>query len=249
MPLNSTVRRNLDTLLENSSLQNASSWLLRQCGVTDIRTNGSIPSHGPVLVISNHTSALDTWALFAATPRDDVYTVAISLFKAFGERIRSRCFFVYLSHKPQRYPLDWLRVQCFTLMEGLSREEALEKNREAIRQASKTISQGGVVTIFPTGGEIGSSDNWKPGVGYLIKQITHPDAKIIFAKIDGTDRSDLLRFLHPWVRRLILSDKQIEVTFSPPLPLHSFHKNNTSARDVTNEVKKAYQRHIPTKQS
>ncbi len=88
--------------------------------------------------------------------------------------------------------------------------------------AAAKLNQGELVSIFPTGsaGRNIDGSRWKPGVGYLIKQISNPDASVVFCKISGTHRHDILLFLHPLLRKLIYNKHIVpSVHFFAPVKL------------------------------
>ena len=117
-----------------------------------------------------------------------------------------------------------------------------QKNRNAVQQAAETVSQGCAVSMFPEGvaGKALDNSTWKPGIGFLVKQITDPSTKVVFAHIDGTESKDLYRMLHPALRSLIFSQSHVKVTFADALPLFDLVNQDDDGKVITRTLESVY---------
>jgi hypothetical protein len=106
------------------------------------------------------------------------------------------------------------------------------------------VNEGNVVSVFPTGsvGKVMPGSEWKPGVGYLVKQVKNPKTKIVFAKIIGTKQSDLVAYLRPLIRRLMFRPKPISITFSEPYLLDELVSKADEPKKIAKDLEKHYKK-------
>ena len=217
--------------------------LLQALGVKDIKVKGNLPKTGPVLIVSNHAGVFDSLVLLSQIGREDFYLVALATYKVFQGALAKRLIPIYrkrqLNHKVYEYPLC-LQING-KLPKSYSLEEIRVKNRQSISRAAELINQGKAVSIFPTGSAgkklVGSC--FKPGAGFLIKQITNPKSKLVFAKISGTRMSDLIAYV-PLLRRLFFRSRPIKITFSRPILLSHAVNLSDDAKSITRQLEKLY---------
>lgn len=217
--------------------------MLTELGVKEITVRGSLPPAGPVLIISNHTGVFDSLLLLSNIKRQDFYLIALATYKVFRGELARRCLPIYrrrrLNHKIYEYPLC-LQING-KLPKNFSRAEIKARNRQSIARAAGLINQGKIVSIFPTGdaGKKITGSHWKPGVGFLIKQITNLKTKLVLAKISGTRMSDLIAYV-PLLRRLFFRPRPITITFSQPKLLNKAVNLLTDAKTITRQLEKLY---------
>lgn len=144
-----------------------------------------------------------------------------------------------LNHKIYEYPL------CLEVTghwpESLSRQEIMKRNRVSIIRAAELINRGKAVSIFPTGsaGKKLAGSNWKPGIGFLVKQITNQKTKLVFTKISGTRMSDLMAYV-PLLRRLFFKPRPISLRFSRAMRLNRVLDLSLDAKAITRQLEKLY---------
>ena len=228
-----------DKTASADSLAAASSELLSTVGVT-VESKRFNPKQGPLLIVSNHPGSLDGHVLISTFKNDDFYIIGMASNELMGK--------TYVSHLLPVYGVRRMRDHISALLlENLgtqslnSEEEARSKNRETISKASKLVSSGSSVIILPEGAGGGSTSDrsWKPGVGFLVKQITNPDTKIVFVKITGGSGFDFLRHAKLFIRRL-LGKTNVTVEYSPLLSLFSMINQEDDGKTIAKMLEQIY---------
>lgn len=211
-----------DSGVKKKGIVKASKELLENLDVT---VDGKMsPFKGPIVFVSNHIGGLDSHALMSLISRYDYKIIALSTYHVFGPEYSKRLFPIYRkknwNHAFFEYPLN---IRLDTTVEHLSMEEIRLKNRQTIQDAAAWVSKGGVVSIFPEGnvGKKLDGASWKVGVGHLIVQITNPETKIVFVRIDGSHKSDLFRYIRADLRKIFFRPKTLRIRLSQPVALIS----------------------------
>src|SRR3989344_1481322 len=110
MIFNQEIIQKAIEMSETDGITKATTALLQDLGVTSISVKGSVPSTGPLLIISNHTGIFDSLLLLSTIPRNDYYFIALSTYSIFGERMIERLLPIYrvrhLNHKKFEYTLS-----------------------------------------------------------------------------------------------------------------------------------------------
>jgi hypothetical protein len=229
---------------EKFGLKTATGELLRDLGVTSISKRGVIPNSGPLLIISNHTGIFDSLLLLNQVERNDYFFIALSTYEIFGIKIKEKLIPIYrtrrLNHKIYEYPLSLQINRC--LPEDLPEQEIQFRNRNSITKAAQLINEGNTVSIFPSGsaGKKITKTQWKVGVGYLIKQITNPLTQVVFVHIQGTKQSDIVAYLHPFIRKILFRPRPISIFFSKSYTLTQLIDQKMDAKKITTELEKLY---------
>ena len=245
MIINKPLLKKFSEQAAKIGLPRALRQLLKEVGVPSITQQGDLPQNGPILVISNHIGVFDSPLLLSSIHRDDLYYIALSTHELFGVAMKERLLPIYktvrLNYKLYEYPLYRQIIGAFP--KHFSREEVQKRNRIAISRGARLINQGHAVAIFPSGsvGKRLPNGLWKPGVGYLIKQITNPDTKIVFVRITGTKQRDFAAYLHPFLRKIFFRPQPLSITFSKPYVLRSFIDRNGDAKMITKKIEQYYQ--------
>ncbi|PIY69215.1 hypothetical protein COY90_01990 [Candidatus Roizmanbacteria bacterium CG_4_10_14_0_8_um_filter_39_9] len=238
--LQHTVQRTIEIGLQKATLE-----LLDNLGVTSISKIGNVPEDGPLLIISNHTGVFDSLLLFSQISRADFHFIGLSHYAIFGPKVTERLLPIYrvrkLNHKIYEYPLC-LQINGKKPV-NLTVAEIRLRNKESIRQGAKLINDGNAVSIFPTGGggKALNDSHWKAGVGFLVKQITNPLTRVVFVQIKGTRMSDLVAYLHPFIRKLFFRPRLISIYFSEPRLLTDLVDQKDDGKTIARKLEKIYQ--------
>lgn len=174
----------------------------------------------PVLLISNHPNQAEVLAILAALPqRSDYYLVANHSFFSILPAIDRHLIPVYIAHKSSGIHISWkfILFQKFHRQSVLNENVAHQKNIDSIALASKKLSAGALVQIFPVFDNI--TLNFSPGVGYLLKDSKSiTKIKVVMIHVAGTSDFDYLRLL-PFIGKLL---PPFEITFSSAYPAANF---------------------------
>lgn len=225
--------QDLNTLVEE---------LLKDLGL-QINVVGKIPSDKPLLLISNHPGAIDSFILASFANRTDQYFVGIEKFKLLGEAVKKTLLPVYSSPKIDEKLLNIiLKLMGVDLGEQLSPEKMREKNRETISSAAELVSNGKMVSIFPagSGGKSVEGGQWKAGVGFLAKQIKNPKTEVVFAHLIGTSPTDYLIFAGQLIRKLFYHPQPITIKFSAPVLLSTLIDKKMGGKEIAVVLEKKY---------
>ncbi len=217
----------------------ASRHVLELLGVS-LTVDGSFLKTGSQLVISNHVTVVDIFKMLASIPRDDVYIVSFSLNKVLGHEFSKRLLPIYVSNKEGENIFMRLRLLYWTMKEGnISRQETMRRNRETISQASKLVSQGNTVIIFPSGFSALHKNKWLDGVGYLAKEITDPHASVVFVKMSGRGVPELLRYRSARLIRWLLPTAYAHMRVARPISVNRF-RSLPDGKAITRQLHDAY---------
>jgi 1-acyl-sn-glycerol-3-phosphate acyltransferase len=229
---------------EKYDLRYAVGELWKNLGITSISKKGNLPANGPLIIISNHTGIFDSLLMFSHVERNDLHVVALSTYGIFGSKMKEKLLPIYrvrrLNHKLYEYPL------CLQINgkppENLPEPKIKVKNRKTIGKAAGLVNEGSAISIFPTGsaGKRVKNSNWKAGVGFLVKQITNPQTNVTFACINGTRKSDLVAYLHPFISKILFKPQPISITFSKPQLLRELTNPDEDAKTITRKLEKVY---------
>jgi 1-acyl-sn-glycerol-3-phosphate acyltransferase len=220
----------------------AAAKMLDGLGVNQIIVKGKIPKQGPLLIIANHISVLDSLILMSQIERADFHFIALSTYDVYGPETAKKLLPIYrkrkLNHKIYEYPLC-LHMHG-RLPQQLSVQEIRKRNRKTISQAAALVNEGKAVSIFPTGsvGKVHLNANWKIGVGYLVKEISNPNTKVVFARIAGTKKSDLLAFLNPALSRFFFKPNALSIRFSETIPLSTLISKENEPTELVEQLEK-----------
>ncbi len=234
---------NFNSIAEQTSLRQAAGDFLKKLGISAVHMQGSFPETGPLLIISDHPTGLDSLTLLSIISRNDLYFVAQSNYHVYGPVLLSRLLPIYrpvqIDHFFFEYPLHFSRSP---KREYLSLAETRIKNKESIAKAAKLISQGNAVSIFPMGavGKKQRDMKWKIGLGYLVKQITHPEAQVVFVKIENTNSLDFLRYLHPQIRKTFFPKQERVLKVSKKFLLDDSVGKTREPKEIVKKLETKY---------
>ena len=234
-----------DSLGGKDNLSTTTKKVLTKLGVGSIKIRESVPAKGSLLIISNHPGVFDSIALLSTTSREDLYFMALYTYSIFGSKISKQLLPIYrkrkLNHFLYEYPLSLqLNVPFFR---SLPKDEMYQRNRETITYAAKLVNENHAVSIFPTGsaGKKLKDSTWKPGVGFLVKQINNPNTKVVFSSIKGTKQTDIFAYMRPFIKKLFFKPQPITITFSKPTKLVDIVGSNNDPKQITRILENKYQ--------
>lgn len=190
----------------------------------------------PTLVICNHPSEAEVLVLLMELgKRKDLYMVVNHNFTNILPTLDSHIISVYISDRLVKDKSNWkFRImKKIHKVDHFGKEECHSKNIKSIEKASKKISEGALVAIFPAAGV--KSGKFLDGVGYIIKNLTNKSkAKLVMAHVRGTSTWDYLRFI-PLVNRIMPA---IKINFAKPIDIFKYSKED--AKMITSEVERDY---------
>jgi 1-acyl-sn-glycerol-3-phosphate acyltransferase len=226
--------------VNNTTLQLAAQAFLEAVGIK-VEVFGSIPQHGATLLIANHPSGIDGMVLFATVSRPDFYQVGLAVHRLMKPAAINRILPVYRNQKPRDFLPNIFapHLQSHVLDNPI---ETSTKNHQSIVEAARLVTVGYAVAMYPEGvaGQRPQAGTWKPGIGFLVKEIVNPATQVVFVKIDGTRGIDLLRILHPRLRGLLFSEIHVRVTYAAPLPLFDLIDRHASGKMITTQLADLY---------
>lgn len=192
----------------------------------------------PVVVIANHPNQSDVFSLLASLPpRKDAFIVAINEIKGLVPHLDRFLIPVFIKHqRPFSFKERTLNrlLSFFYPTPRLSPQKAHQKNILSIKKSSRTVEKGGLVAFFP--GIREANGHWKPGLGYLLKNLNRKDVYIVRVYIKGTSYFDYLRFF-PLLGKFLPT---MEVYFSKPKLVYRTINLNMNAREIVAGLEDQY---------
>lgn len=168
------------------------------------------------VIVANHPAQADVLAILSAIKnRKDVFLIINSQFRELIPELDNHLIPVYISN--QITEDFWGRIYLwifsrFKKMTKYSKEEEHQKNIESISMAIEKVNKGGLVIIFPSGGN--EKRGWLNGIGHLIHGIKDKEKSfVIRAHIEGTSIWDYLRLL-PLIGKFL---PKFKISFANPL--------------------------------
>ena len=178
----------LDEQVENNGAPAAGRWLANRF-VDDIRIQGfdNIPKEGPIMVVSNHPGAYDSFCILASMGREDLNAI-ISDIRVFMELPHVASHLIYTNEK-------------------------VEVRMLAIREAIKRLQDGQSFLIFPTGlidpdpsfmeGVYDELMNWSNSVELFLRRA--PETQLVVTTVSHV--------LQPkWMKNPLLRTQKTEMT-------------------------------------
>ena len=157
-----------DRRVERDGLQAAARWGVQQFAAeVQLLGREHLPKAGPALLVANHPGITDTLALYAAVPRNDLYTVAAArpFLGALGN-IGKRLIFV---------------------------DEAANTHLGVVRSVARHLRSGGSVLTFPAGkiepdpavlpGANMALDEWTDSISLFSRLV--PETQVIPVLVSG----------------------------------------------------------------
>jgi 1-acyl-sn-glycerol-3-phosphate acyltransferase len=225
------------------SLRDAMRWVLQACNVRVRIEAGAFLPQGPQLVIANHPSPMDAPILLATIDRDDTYFAGSAGIGSFSPQIADRLFPMYMSQQPSPYLFTKLKNHVYhRLREGVGRDEAQRRNYDSLLRAARRLSEGATLVLTPTGGTFVTTTDWKSGVGFVIQRAADSAGHVVFVRIEGSSRRDLVRLLNPYWFRPFLKELEVRIRIHDPIPLADFAKGKKHLEKISEAVKEGYVR-------
>lgn len=238
--LNKELLLKLKHIPENASAQQLAQEVLASFKIS-VEVSGSVPDKVPLLLISSHPGSIDNLVLLSALHRADLSQVVLA---SHGDISPVWKRITHPIYRKRTYR-DFIKALFINgkdshILDNV--EEIRSKNKTSISQAANQVSKGKAVVIYPTGtgGKKPEQGSWKNGVGFLATQIKNEKAVVVFVDIIGTTLFDLFRYLHPRLRSLLFSHKQVKVYFSEPVLLSTILQKNTNGKKATQLLEQRY---------
>ncbi len=219
----------------------AVSDLLTQLGIK-VELSGSINTSGPTLIIANHESALDNLVLQSLITRPDAKVVGLASHAELGPTMSKHLFPIYR----QQNVRDLFAKSLFSgAMQHIvdDKATAMQKNRSSISDAARYVSDNHCVMFFPTGtgGHKPKEGSWKPGIGFLAAQITNPNTQVVFVRIAGGNKIDLLRYGKQPLRTMAFGSAVATVRAHTPISLRKIITDGSTGKEIARQLELAYQ--------
>ncbi|MDD4937611.1 MAG: 1-acyl-sn-glycerol-3-phosphate acyltransferase [Candidatus Shapirobacteria bacterium] len=176
------------------------------------------------IIVANHPAQADVLAILAAVKkRKDIYLIIDSSLKKIIPELDKHLIPVFIYNKPIRSLGDKLKmkiVEVFYKIPKYPPDKERQKNIKSINRAIKKINNGGLVIIFPDGGN--PKHNWFNGVGRMIYGIKNEKSVVIRAYIEGTSNWDYLRLI-PFIGKFL---PKFKISFAKPIKIVDMKKND-----------------------
>lgn len=204
-------------------------------GLNDVLVN--ILKNESAVIVANHPYEAETIALVASLPtRKDMYIIINNMFMGICPNADRYLIPVYIKHHrphPRKIPIVGRLMDIISPTPDLSPEEERQKNIESIKNASKKITEGGLVIIFP--GRRSPDGHWFHGVGYMTKGVgVKKNGYLVKVYITGTSNWDILRFI-PGIGEFL---PVIRVTFADAIKFKDIYNDN--AKKITFKLEEDY---------
>ena len=168
------------------------------------------------IVVANHPSGADVFAILSAIKnRKDVFLIATSSLEKMITKLDKHLIPVYISNREVKTLEGRIKAKIFDWFNKTPKYELGEEHQKNIKSmeiAIEKINSGGLVIIFPDGGD--KKHGWFNGIGHLIHGIKNKEKSfVIRAYIEGTSNWDYLRLL-PLIGKFL---PKFKVSFANPL--------------------------------
>lgn len=239
-PFNTRLLDGMRERAQTDELWEVMAWGAEECNLRFQLTRGSFLPTGPQLVVFNHHSPVDLF-LASLIRRNDVSLLSAPGAMTIGGVVAKNCLPLFALDRGMSHPLEAFRVRViYRLRDGVTPEAANLINLTSLTRAADVVSKGGTVAMTPTGGTIARSDNWRHGIGYILKRINVLQTKMVLGRIQGTRTSTAVRMLNPYWFRWFRKPKSVNVEIADPIPLSEFTKGNPSVEEISLRVKARY---------
>jgi 1-acyl-sn-glycerol-3-phosphate acyltransferase len=187
------------------------------------------------VIVVNHPAEADVLAILAAIKkRKDIYLIINSNLKKIIPELDKHLIPVFIYNKAMESFDGRLKTKILGIFHKLSKysiEEERQKNIKSINKAINKINKGGLVIIFPDGGN--KKHDWFNGIGHMVHGIKNDKSFVIRAYVEGTSNWDYLRLL-PFIGRFL---PKFKVSFAKPIKVEDIKKENPKETTVGLENK------------
>jgi hypothetical protein len=238
-PFNTGLMRGMKHLARTEPLWKVTDWAARRMNLQVEVRKGSICAEGPQIVICNTGSAMIGFSILSVLRRDDVYFIGTPGWLRVGHNAAEKCLPVFTFASFRENPKVAFRASViYRLRDGVTPASGAEINQTSLTRAAKVVTGGGTLLVMPAGGTIGKKDNWKHGVGFILKDIGDVPAKVVFARVFDMRPGHIARMVFSPV--FFSKPLVVPVEFSEPQPLSDFRDENTSVRQISQRLKDRY---------
>ena len=223
------LKNYLDKMIAEKGLSTAMKKILNRCNTqVVVKSNkeiNKILKNFSGILVANHPAEADVLAILSAIKnRKDVFLIINSSFKKLLPTLDQHLIPVYIYNRACEHFDGKIKLKILSLfnkIEVYSKEEEHQKNLESMALAVEKINNGGLVIIFPDGGD--KKHNWFNGVGHLIHGVKNKEKSfVIRAYIQGTSNWDYLRLL-PFIGKFM---PKFKISFATPLRMDKVEKDD-----------------------
>jgi len=240
-PTNLAFREGLRRRAETGPLWEAMEWAVRALNIRIELKGGSIPPSGPLLVVGNDPSPMAGFVILSLIRREDAHFIGAPGWTKQGRVIADRCLAVFTTAKfSENFKVAFRAHFLYPRLYGVKPGMVGRRNVATLARASGLLRQGLSLALFPAGGTIAVPDNWKHGIGRIIKQAGDVPVQVVMASIRGTRPPDVIRLLNPYWFRSARKALPVAVEFSDPMPLSDFRAEGMTAREISLRVRDRY---------
>ena len=180
------IAASFDQRVGQSGFCEAARWVL-PCFVKEVEVHNqeNIPEKGPLIIASNHPGTVDSLAIAASLPRNDLKIIASAI--------------PFIKNLP-----DTARYLLYTPL-----PDEVNSRMNVVRAAIRQLKEGGTVLIFPSGrldpdpevlpGADQALNNWSPSLELFLRVV--PQAKLLVAIVSGVLSPECLRHPFTWLRK------------------------------------------------
>jgi len=188
------------------------------------------------VIVANHPAEADVLAILSAVKkRKDVFLIINSNLKNIIPELDKHLIPVFIYNKAVESFEGKVKMKMLDVLHKMpkySPQEEKEKNIESINEAIEKVNKGGLVIIFPDGGD--KKHGWFFGVGHLIHGIKNEKSFVIRAYIEGTSNFDYLRLI-PIVGKFL---PKFKISFAKPIKINEIKKDNP--KETTTHLENKY---------
>lgn len=222
-------KRYLDKMISQKGLSTAMKEIINGCNTqVVVKSNkeiNKILKKFSGILVANHSAEADVLAILSAIKnRKDVFLIINSVFKKLLPTLDKHLIPVYIYNRACKNLGGKIKLKILSLfnkIEVYSKEEEHQKNLESMALAVEKINKGGLVIIFPDGGD--KKHCWFNGVGYLIHGVKKKEKSFVMrAYIQGTSNWDYLRLL-PFIGKFL---PKFRISFATPLRMDKVEKGD-----------------------
>lgn len=240
-PTNLALREGIKQRAETGPLWQVMDWAVRALNIRIDVKRDYVPDTGPLLVVGNDPSPMAGFVFISLIRREDSHFVGAPGWTKQGRITAERCLPVFTTARfSENLKVAFRARFLYPRLYGVKPGEVGRRNVAALARASRLLNDGASVLILPAGGTIAESDNWKHGIGRVIKQTGDVPVQVVMANLRGTRPPDAIRLLNPYWFRGTRKPLAVSVEFSEPMPLSDFRAGDMQARDISLRVRDRY---------
>lgn len=240
-PLNARFLRGLRARAETQPVWNVMAWAVGALNLRIEIRRGRIPAEGPLLVIGNDPSPMAGFVILSLVRREDHFFIGAPGWTKQGRGVAERCLPVFTTAKfSENFKTAFRARFIYPRLYGVKPAGTGRRNIAALARAAEVLASGRALTMLPAGGTVAVADNWKHGVGHIMKQTGDAPASVVLVSLRGTKPRDAIRLLNPVWFRGTRRPLPVSVEISDPVPITEFRRPGWSARQMSLHLRDRY---------